>query len=238
MQWFLLHISFFLWYIGQSVFGIWWFIMAITLFGFVWDIAFFKEFIFLGLFTGITSTLFTLITDQKNISRSLYKTVVARTFPWTVIGTFLVDLGDNTILLKWFALFLLIYALQSLFIKTMTFSTSAKRAITLVWGIIQWLFWSWGVFLAMANKQDFVDKSQFRSTFALIFLTLNIRRVIQFQYQWTFSFTEIRHYREILVIVAIAIFIWYLLHIRISNTRFHRGIALLMLLWWMRFLFL
>jgi len=213
-------IVFFLAFFAESILGFGGLIISFTILSFFIDT---KDMIFLGLYAATIASIFVVITDYKSFSRKVFLQMFPIALIGTVIGVFLFSSSSNLILLKVFAVFLILVALKSIFFDTITFKSSMlQKSILFIGGVLQGMYGTGGPFSVVAIKDRFRHKSELRTTMAVFFIVFNSIRAIQLTIQNSFDFSIISQFWWLLFPIAVAIFIGYKVHVNVPENSFKK----------------
>ncbi|GAF94873.1 unnamed protein product, partial [marine sediment metagenome] len=189
-----------------------------------------KDMIFLGLYVATIASTFVIITDHKSFSKKMFVFMFPIAFVGTILGVLLFSYLSNIILLKVFALFLLIFSLKSLFFDKVDIKNLFFQRIFLFFGgLLQGLFGTGGPFTVMAIKDKFSNKSQLRTTMASFFIVFNLVRVVQLTIQGSFDADYILSYWWLVFVLFVSIYTGYKIHLKINEHYFKLGINTLIL---------
>lgn len=222
----LLGSALFLGYFIESVFGFAGTIIWLSILSFFVDI---KLLIFLTVMANIWANTLVLITGKRHIVWKKFFRLAIPALPGLFVGAALVDALSSALLLKVFAVFLVGFALYSLFLPRIQLQSVLQKITLFFSGLLQGIFGTGGPLLLIAMQSSFTHKSEIRSTLALFFLSFNILRAIQYGVQGTFSVSQYAAFWWILPIIFVAVLSGYYIHVAIPETLFKKGIALLLL---------
>jgi uncharacterized membrane protein YfcA len=155
--------------------------------------------------------------------------------PFSVLGVlmalYLFNSVDSQVLQYSLGVFLLLFAIYSLF------TIAPKTKPSLLWGVpggtlggfIGTLFGTGGPFYALYLKLRGLDKSQFRATFATIFLIDGISRLFGYLVSGFFDLALIKVVAISLPLMAIGLYIGGHIHSNLPQQTFQRGISILLI---------
>lgn len=219
---------FFVAFLIESIFGFWGLVISFAILSFFMDT---KDMIFLWMYVATVASVFIIFTDYKSLSKKVFFEMFPIAFIATVIWVFLFDYLSNILLLKFFAWFLLIFSIKSLFFDSLETKNKIFQKITLFFGgLLQGLFWTGWPFTVMAIKDKFKNKSELRTTMALFFIIFNIIRAIQLSFQGAFDYEYIMSYWWLAFILLISTLIGYKIHLKFNEKYFKYWINILILL--------
>jgi len=211
-------------YFIESIFGFAGTIIAFSILAFFIDI---KELIFIALFYATFTSFIIIITDIKSISKQKILQMLKTSIPGIIIGSMFLDYLSSNIILKLLGIFLIFFSIWSFLpIKK---NNTPKKLFLLISGIFQGTFGTGGPLAISAMKNDFDNKSQLRTTFALFFIILNIIRGIQYFIQNTFNYSNISEFIWFLPIILMTTLLGHKVHLKISQKYFENGIYILLL---------
>lgn len=156
--------------------------------------------------------------------------------PFSILGVlialYLFTSVDAEVLQYGLGVFLLLFAIYSLF------SITPKQTPSLLWaipggalgGFIGTLFGTGGPFYVLYLKLRGLDKTQFRATFATIFLIDGISRIIGYLISGFFDLALIKVVAVAIPLMAIGMYIGGQIHSNLSQQTFQRGISLLLII--------
>ncbi len=212
-------------YFIESIFGFGGSILGVALVGNFIDI---KQGILIVTFASMICSSFVLLSDFKNFSlRDIFE-IFKFALPGIFLGTFLLTVLNSTLLLKFFAVFLLAYSLYSLAKAELKFPRWLCRFVLFCGGVVQGIYATGGPFVLMGYGGEFAHKSHTRATMAGFFLLANVIRVVQLILMGEFDFSVPVNYWWLAGPIAAAVFGGYVVHKRIDDRFFKRGILVLM----------
>lgn len=224
----LIAVIFFISFFCESVFGFGGLLIAFAVLSFFVEI---KEIIPIAIYVGIFASICVLYTDRKSIDWQL---LLKRIFPFallgTIVGATLFSYLSNAILLKVFAMFLIVIAIKSLVFQKLSFMKYLKRPLLFGGGVMHGIYGIGGPFTLLAIKQDFKSKSYLRSTMAVYFILFNLVRIIQFKITAQFAIADFFAMWWLAGPIFVAVFLGYRIHLRISEEVFKKIINILLLL--------
>lgn len=155
--------------------------------------------------------------------------------PFSVIGVlmalYLFNYVDAQILQYGLGVFLLLFAIYSLF------SISPNTKLSIMWaipggtlgGFIGTLFGTGGPFYVLYLKIRGLDKTQFRATFATIFLIDGMSRIIGYLVSGFFDLALLKVAAITIPLMAIGMYVGGHVHSNLSQQTFQRGISILLI---------
>jgi len=224
----LIALVFFIGFFCESMFGFGGLLISFAILSFFIDI---KEIIPVAVYVGTLASCFVLVTDRKSIDwLLLLKTVFPLAFLGTVTGVVLFSYLSNEILLKIFALFLIVIAAKSLILGKLSFMKYLKYPLLYAGGIMHGIYGVGGPFTLLAVKQEFKNKSYLRSTMAVYFILFNLVRIIQFRVTEQFAVKDFFVMWWLILPIFVAVFLGYRIHVKISEEIFRKIINILLLM--------
>lgn len=227
LYYFLIAICFSIGFFFESIFGFGGGLIAYSLIGFFVDI---KKMILLGLYIGTLSSFYIFITSYKNLDKKIFYKLI----PIALIGSIIGVVGfinlPRSLLSLIFGVILLLLATKILFFDKYNFPKIFKTKLLLIGAISQGSFGVGGPFVVNAINNEFKSKSSLRATMALYFVFCNIIRIIQI---FIIEKNEILYFTKIwwiIIPVFISIYLGHLVHIKIRDNYFKRGIAIITIL--------
>lgn len=223
----ILSICFFIGYFIESIFGFAGTIISLSLLAYFIDI---KDAIYIAMYASSVASLSILISDHKSLNLGELKRVYKLAFPGILIGAASIVWVDSGLLLKIFAAFLILFALNGLFRPHFVFPKIIAGFLTFCGGITQGIYGTGGPFVLMAHRDKFKDKSELRATMAGFFLSANIIRFIQLYAMGDVTLTQVFDAWWVILPVGLAVALGYVIHIKISERYFKIGVMGLLLL--------
>lgn len=238
-----LEISFFIWYLLESIFGVWGLIISTSILSLFSDFSEIKDFIFLSTFVSLLASVIIFFSHRKWFSVKSLKNILYPAIPWVLSWTYLLHIiqpGFLIHLLGWVLIFSSIF--DFIFLSHnrswWKYIPSYFRSwLLFVAGIIQGLFGMSGMLVAVLMKNTFSNKSEFRTTMATFFIILNSIRLVQFSIQGSFDIQLLFSHVYLFLAVLLAIIIWYLIHLRISDVFFRKWLSFLIVVAGLKLIF-
>ena len=159
----------------------------------------------------------------------MLKTIFPLALVGTISGAVLYDVFSNQILMKIFSIFLIIMAIKSLLLDKLTIIHLLRQPLIFVGGIMQGIYGIGGPFTLLATKDLFASKSMLRSSLATYFIFFNLVRIVQFQLTGVMDYTEIFEMWWLIFPIFVAVFLGYIIHIKISEEIFKKVLNILLL---------
>lgn len=155
--------------------------------------------------------------------------------PFTMVGVmlalYLLKMLDAKLLMHSLGVFILIYALYNLFIKPPNRKHSRVWAIPAgtMGGLVGTLFGTGGPFYIMYLQLRSLEKSQFRATFAAIFLLDGTYRIGGYLVAGLVNINLLQLLAIMTPIMSVSIYLGGHIHTTVTQEAFKRGISLLLL---------
>ena len=148
--------------------------------------------------------------------------ILIYTIPGALIGTYLITYLASGLLIKLFAIILIIYGFFNLFFPDKVIPNYLKKSLVILGGLIQGIYTIGGPFVLMGYKDSFSSKQELRSTMAGYFFLINLGRVV-FLIILGESYEDIVFtYYPIAILVIISVWLGYLIHKRIPEILFKK----------------
>ncbi len=229
----LIAISFSLGFFVESIIGFGGGLIAYSILVFFLD---FKEMILTGFYIGTISSAYILCTDHKSFDKKTFKSAIPLSIIGTIFGAFLFAKLSPEILSLIFGILLTVLAIKIMFFDSFIFPKIFKQKLIFIGGIAQGAFGIGGPFWANALKNDFQNKSAFRATMAALFVTFNLIRFVQLFLQDQLRLEFFINIWWTIIPVFIAIKLGHLVHLKISENLFKKGIAIMTIFAGLKFL--
>lgn len=229
----LIAISFSLGFFVESIIGFGGGLIAYSILGFFLD---FKEMILSGFYIGTISSAYIFCTDHKSFDKKVFKSAIPLAIIGTILGVFLFAKLSPQILSLVFGILLTVLAIKIMFFDSFVFPKIFKQKLLFIGGIAQGAFGVAGPFWANALQSDFKNKSTFRSTMAALFVTFNLLRFTQLLLQHQLKLDFFINISWTIIPVFIAIKLGHMVHLKISENLFKKGIAIMTIFAGLKFL--
>jgi uncharacterized membrane protein YfcA len=229
----LIAISFSLGFFVESIIGFGGALIAYSILGFFLD---FKEMILSGLYIGTLASAKIIYTDHKSFDKKIFKSAIPLCVVGTIFGAFLFSKLSADFLSLIFGILLIALAIKILFFDKYIFPKIFKSKLVLIGGIAQGAFGTGGPFWVNALQKDFKNKSNLRTTLAVFFVSFNLIRVLQYSLQGQLKLNFFSDIWWTIIPVFVAIRIGHLVHLKISEDIFKKGIAIMTILAGLKFL--
>ncbi len=218
----------------ESIFGLGGITIALTLSAFFFDI---KEVIILLSFAGLVSGFLIFLSDRKSFNVKMFLQILLFAVPGIFLGAFLLRNFSSPFLLKIFGVFLITYAIWALWFANFYVKKIFRKIINFLGGTITGLFGTGGAFFVVAMRNAFRHKSEMRTTFAVLFFTLGVLRVLVYFQNGILDFGMMKPYWWIVFPMIGTMLIGYHIHLKISEKTFQKGVSVLLGLAGISFLF-
>ena len=210
-------------YAIESIFGFGGTIIFLGISGFFFD---FNSLLKLAMIVGLSSGLAVLIQSYKYVSLKHLIKILIYTIPGALIGTYFISYFASDILIKIFALILIIYGCFNLFFPDIKFPQFLKNFFVILGGFIQGIYTIGGPFVLMGYKDYFSSKQELRSTMAGYFFIINSLRAIFFVFLGGSYLEIVKIYYPIALLVMLSVWLGYFIHKQIPEILFKRLIII------------
>jgi uncharacterized membrane protein YfcA len=210
-------------YAIESIFGFGGTIIFLGISGFFFD---FNSLLKLAMIVGLSSGLAVLIQSYKYVSLKHLIKILIYTIPGALIGTYFISYFASDVLIKIFALILIVYGCFNLFFPDMKFPQFLKNFFVILGGFIQGIYTIGGPFVLMGYKDYFSSKQELRSTMAGYFFIINSLRAIFFVFLGGSYLEIVRMYYPIALLVMLSVWLGYFIHKQIPEILFKRLIII------------
>ncbi len=210
-------------YAIESIFGFGGTIIFLGISGFFFD---FNSLLKLAMIVGLSSGLAVLIQSYKYVSLKHLIKILIYTIPGALIGTYFISYFASDILIKIFALILIIYGCFNLFFPDIRFPQFLKNFFVILGGFIQGIYTIGGPFVLMGYKDYFSSKQELRSTMAGYFFIINSLRAIFFMFLGGSYLEIVKIYYTIALLVMLSVWLGYFIHKQIPEILFKRLIII------------
>lgn len=216
--------SFSLGFFVESIIGFGGALIAYSILGFFIEL---KEMILAGLYIGTCSSAYIIYTDHKSFDKKTFKSLIPLCIAGTIFGAFLFAKLSSAILSLIFGIILVLLSIKIMFFDKYIFPKIFKKKLIFIGGVSQGAFGIGGPFWANALKNDFHSKSALRTTLAASFVSFNLIRIIQFSLQGQLKLDFFANIWWVIIPVFLTIKLGHLVHLKISEELFKKGIALM-----------
>ncbi len=206
-------------YAIESIFGFGGTIIFLGISGFFYD---FNSLLKLAMIVGLSSGLAVLIQSYKYASLNHLIKILIYTIPGALIGTYFISYFASDILIKIFALILIVYGCFNLFFPDLKFPQFLKNFFVILGGFIQGIYTIGGPFVLMGYKDNFSSKQELRSTMAGYFFIINSLRAIFFVFLGGSYLEIVKIYYPVALLVMLSVWLGYFIHKQIPEILFKR----------------
>jgi hypothetical protein len=210
-------------YAIESIFGFGGTIIFLGISGFFFD---FNSLLKLAMIVGLSSGLAVLIQSYKYVSLKHLIKILIYTIPGALIGTYFISYFASDILIKIFAIILIIYGCFNLFFPDIRFPQFLKNFFVILGGFIQGIYTIGGPFVLMGYKDYFSSKQELRSTMAGYFFIINSLRAIFFMFLGGSYLEIVKIYYPIALLVMLSVWLGYFIHKQIPEILFKKLIII------------
>ena len=210
-------------YAIESIFGFGGTIIFLGISGFFFD---FNSLLKLAMIVGLSSGLAVLIQSYKYVSLKHLIKILIYTIPGALIGTYFISYFASDILIKIFAIILIIYGCFNLFFPDIRFPQFLKNFFVILGGFIQGIYTIGGPFVLMGYKDYFSSKQELRSTMAGYFFIINSLRAIFFVFLGGSYLEIVKMYYPIALLVMLSVWLGYFIHKQIPEILFKKLIII------------
>ena len=210
-------------YAIESIFGFGGTIIFLGISGFFFD---FNSLLKLAMIVGLSSGLAVLIQSYKYVSLNHLIKILIYTIPVALIGTYFISYFASDILIKIFAIILIIYGCFNLFFPDIRFPQFLKNFFVILGGFIQGIYTIGGPFVLMGYKDYFSSKQELRSTMAGYFFIINSLRAIFFMFLGGSYLEIVKIYYPIALLVMLSVWLGYFIHKQIPEILFKKLIII------------
>ncbi len=225
--------SFSLGFFVESIVGFGGGLIAYAILGFFIDL---KIMILAGLYIGTISSTYIAYTDFKSFDKKIFKSLIPLCLAGTIFGVFIFSKFSSQNLSLIFGILLILLAVKNIFFDKFTFPKIFKQKLLFIGGMSQGAFGIGGPFVANALKDDFKNKSTFRTTLAVFFVVFNLVRFVQLSLQGEIKPEFFAEIWWTVIPVFLAIQLGYRVHLKISEDVFKKLIGLMTILAGVKFL--
>lgn len=210
-------------YAIESIFGFGGTIIFLGISGFFFD---FNSLLKLAMIVGLSSGLAVLIQSYKYVSLKHLIKILIYTIPGALIGTYFISYFASDVLIKIFALILIVYGCFNLFFPDIKFPQFLKNFFVILGGFIQGIYTIGGPFVLMGYKDYFSSKQELRSTMAGYFFIINSLRAIFFMFLGGSYLEIVKIYYPIALLVMLSVWLGYFIHKQIPEILFKKLIII------------
>jgi len=229
----LIAISFSLGFFVESIIGFGGALIAYSILAFFID---FKEMILAGLYIGTLSSAKIIYTDSKSFDKKTFFSALPLCLIGTIFGVFIFSKLSVETLSLIFGILLILLSIKIILFDKYIFPKFFKSKLIFIGGIAQGAFGTGGPFFANALQQNFKNKSNLRTTLAALFVTFNVVRIFQLGLHGDLKSDFFIKIWWVIIPVFVAIRLGHLMHLKISEENFKKGIAIMTIFAGIKFL--
>lgn len=218
----------------ESIFGFGGGLIAYSFLSFFFEI---KEMTMAGLYIGTFASLYIAFGSRKHFEIKIFTKLIPVALLGSVIGVYIFIYFSSKILSTFFGIILFFLAIKMIFFDKYKFSKSLRSVFLFIGSISQGAFGIGGPFVVSAIRDEFKTKSSLRATMAIYFVFCNVLRISQMLFA---DKLEIAFFTEIswtIIPVFVAIYCGHYVHLKIKDEIFKKGVATIVLLASIKFLF-
>jgi len=230
----LVSIFFSLGFFFESIFGFGGGLIAYSLLGFFFDI---KELILVGLYIGTLSSAYIAYGSRKHFELKIFVKLIPLALLGTIVGVYGFMYFSAEKLSLAFAFILFFLALKMIFFDKYKFPKLLKNKFLLIGGVSQGAFGVGGPFIVSVIKNDFKSKSSLRATMAIYFVFCNILRIVQMYFANNLEIDFFIKISWTIIPVFVAIYFGHLVHLKIKEDVFKKGVSTIIILASINFIF-
>lgn len=181
----------------------------------------------MGLMVSLVMNLVIFVTSKPSFEPQKLLEICLISLPFSLFGAFLIDYLDPKLLLKLFAVLILISLFYSFFRSHV--SRYTRYFLVSCAGVAMGVTGTGGPILAVALKDYIREKYEFRSTLITYLLLLNFIKFVQlFHIQHTFTYAQLWEIAWIAIPVALISLLGSKIHRLISQESFQIGASTLL----------
>jgi len=218
----------------ESIFGFGGGLIAYSFLGFFIDI---KEMVMAGLYIGTLSSLYIAFTSRKHFEVKIFTKLIPLALLGSVIGVCIFMFFSAEKLSFIFAIILFFLAIKMIFFDDYKFPKLLKNKFLLTGALSQGAFGMGGPFIVSVIKNDFKSKSSLRATMAVYFVFCNVLRIIQMFFANKLKIEFFSNIVWTIIPVFIAIYFGHLIHLKIKEDVFKKGVSTIIILASINFIF-
>ncbi len=218
----------------ESIFGFGGGLIAYSFLSFFFEI---KEMTMAGLYIGTLASLYIAFGSRKHFEIKIFTKLIPVALLGSIIGVYIFIYFSSKILSTFFGIILFFLAIKMIFFDKYKFSKSLRSVFLFIGSISQGAFGIGGPFVVSAIRDEFKSKSSLRATMAIYFLFCNVLRISQMLFA---NKLEIDFFAKIswtIIPVFVAIYFGHYVHLKIKDEIFKKGVATIVLLASIKFLF-
>ncbi|MFZ9180543.1 MAG: TSUP family transporter [Rickettsiales bacterium] len=186
-----------------------------------------KTMVMAGLYIGSLSSLYIAFSGRKFFDKKLFFKIMPITIIFSIFGAFIFSVANTNFLTILLGVTLLLLSIKLSFFEKYQFPKILRLKLLMLGTFIQGTFGVGGPFVVNALYDRFSSKSSLRTTMAMFFLCCNILRFIQISITSPADLKIISEIFPTIIPVFIAIYLGHLIHVKISDKYFKKGIAII-----------
>lgn len=246
----LIAVSFSIGFFVESIIGFGGGLIAYSILGFFVDL---KQMVLAGLYIGTCASGYIAYGSIKYFDRKIFKSLIPPALVGTIIGVAAFSFFSSEVLSPILGFLLIFLAIRTVifdnfkkpfFSRKKISATSSVRitkffrnSFVFIGGASQGAFGIGGPFVVNAIKNEFANKSALRATMAAFFVIFNFLRIFQMSIQGNISSDFLREIFWVIIPVFAAIKLGHMVHLKISEEYFKKGIAVLTIAAAIKFIF-
>lgn len=211
----------------ESIFGFGGGLIAYSFLGFFFAI---KEIILVGLYIGTLSSAYIAFGSRKHFEVKIFIKMIPLALLGSIIGVYGFMYFSAEKLSLFFGLILFFLAIKMIFFDQYKFPKLLKNKFLLIGGISQGAFGVGGPFIVSVIKNDFKSKSSLRATMAVYFVFCNVLRIVQMYFADKLEINFFVTISWTIIPVFVAIYFGHLVHLKIKEDIFKKGVSIMILL--------
>lgn len=229
----LIAISFSIGFFFESIIGFGGGLIAYSILGFFLD---FKIMILGGLYIGTLASGHIILSDYKSFDKKTFISILPLCLVGTIFGVMIFAKLSPHILSIIFGALLIILAIRIMFFESFSLPKFFQKKLIFIGGVSQGAFGVGGPFWANALKDNFKNKSTFRTTMAALFVTFNFVRITQLYLTGELHLDFFLSIYWTIIPVFLAIKLGHMVHLKISENFFKKGVAIMTIFAGLKFL--
>ena len=218
----------------ESIFGFGGGLIAYSFLSFFFEI---KEMTMAGLYIGTFASLYIAFGSRKHFEIKIFTKLIPIALLGSIIGVYIFIYFSSKILSTFFGIILFFLAIKMIFFDKYKFSKSLRSVFLFIGSISQGAFGIGGPFVVSAIRDEFKTKSSLRATMAIYFLFCNVLRISQMLFADKLEIAFFTKISWTIIPVFVAIYFGHCVHLKIKDEIFKKGVATIVLLASIKFLF-
>lgn len=218
----------------ESIFGFGGGLIAYSFLSFFFEI---KEMTMAGLYIGTFASLYIAFGSRKHFEIKIFTKLIPIALLGSIIGVYIFIYFSSKILSTFFGIILFFLAIKMIFFDKYKFSKSLRSVFLFIGSISQGAFGIGGPFVVSAIRDEFKTKSSLRATMAIYFLFCNVLRISQMFFADKLEIAFFTKISWTIIPVFVAIYFGHCVHLKIKDEIFKKGVATIVLLASIKFLF-